>query len=88
MCAIVSCAVPHSCIYCRRQLGLTGSQKNELLRKKIYFCIATDVDVPERHATESLHKLSPGDVLLKVNGMDPVATLQNLQKTNFQVSRC
>ena len=58
-----------------------------MLRKKIYFCIATNADVLGREAQESLYKLSPGDVLLKVNGMDPVTTLKNMQETTFRVSR-
>ena len=68
-------------------MGISGSNSMcSFLKKQVYIVFSSDADIPVQSAATSLHKLFPGDVLLKMNGLDPVLVLKDLQETTFKVS--
>ena len=68
-------------------MGISGSNSMcSFLKKQVYIVFSSDADIPVQNAAASLHKLFPGDVLLKMNGLDPVLVLKDLQETTFKVS--
>ena len=68
-------------------MGISGSNSMcSFLKKQVYIVFSSDAGIPVQSAATSLHKLFPGDVLLKMNGLDPVLVLKDLQETTFKVS--
>ena len=64
----------------------SSSSMCSFLKKQIYIVCSPDADFPVQNASASLRKLFPGDVLLKMNGLDPVLVLKDLKETTFKVS--